>query len=414
MGNYTLDTRVWVCPFTRQDEEQEIIIGRLDTAVFLVLPSDAVELLDNLAQGKTIREALFLYQEKHNEVPDIEDLLTALELQGFVQPLDSKGDWQNSSTTRHTKSKPIRYHFSNFPQSLAKRIFSQRAVLIYSGVIGLGCMAIVLDPSVIPTWKAHFFKENFTVMRLGLVLINCLILFLHEMAHLVAARAVGISSQMGISHRLWFLVAETDMTGVWSVPRYQRYLPFLAGILLDATSAAILILLLFAHNREWLNLHPVALQLSRAILLTYLMSLLWQCYLFMRTDFYFVLANFFRCKNLMKDTEAFLQNQVYRILRTKKWVDQSHIPRSERRVIRWYSVLWLIGRIAALSSLTIITVPLIWQYGLEIIKVLGNGYAANPYAFIDALVMLFVVFAFQGLGFGLWTRSLYIYWRKNA
>lgn len=414
MNTYTLDTRVWVCQFTRQKEEQETIIGRLDTAVFLVLPSDAVELLDALAQGKTIREALFLYQEKYNEVPDIDDFLTALELQGFVQPIDSKNLTQNPSAIRHAKIQPIQYHFSNFPQSLAKQIFSQRALFIYCGVIVLGCMAIIFDSSIIPTWKAFFFKENLTVMRLALLLINCFTLFLHEMAHLVAARAVGISSRMGISHRLWYLVAETDMTGVWSVPQHQRYLPFLAGILLDTTSAAILILFLFAHNHEWLSLHPVTLQLSQAVLLTYLMSLLWQCYLFMRTDFYFVLANFFRCKNLMKDTEVFLQNQVSRILQTKKQINQSHIPRYERRFIFWYSWLWLMGRIAALSTLIIITFPLIWHYGLEILTVLGNGYAVNPYAFIDALVMLFISFIFQGLGFLLWIRSLYIFWRKNV
>jgi hypothetical protein len=52
-------------------------------------------------------------------------------------------------------------------------------------------------------------------MQLLVMVIGYATVFLHEMAHLVAARgAVGVSSRLGISHRLWYLVAETDMTGV--------------------------------------------------------------------------------------------------------------------------------------------------------------------------------------------------------
>ena len=60
-------------------------------------------------------------------------------------------------------------------------------------------------------------------------------IFVHELAHLIAARAVGVNSRMGISHRLWYLVAETDLTGLWSVTRNQRYLPMLAGMIVDLT-----------------------------------------------------------------------------------------------------------------------------------------------------------------------------------
>ena len=411
MGNFTDDICVAVHPFTRQSEGKEVVIGRLDTAVFLVLPSDAIELLDYLALGKTVGEAQSLYQQKYGKVPDLENLLDILESKGFVRPLandraaESYIVIKTTSNLGNAKSAAVRFHFANFPQSLAQRLTSRRVLTSCGILVGFALTAIAVDPSIVPGWDAYFFRENLTLMRLVLLLIGYFTLFLHEMAHLVAARAVGVSSRLGIGNRMWYLVAETDMTGIWGIPRNLRYLPFLAGSLLDATSASVLTLIFFAQSHGWLMLHPVVFQLGQAMLLTYLMRLLWQCYLFVRTDFYFVIANFFRCKSLMKDTEVYLRNQLARIWRSIRPVNQSHIPVAEMRVIRWYALLWLVGRIAALGSLIFISMPLVWHYFLAIFTVLSAGYQANPYAFLDALLMGLLIFTPQGIGFGLWIRS---------
>ncbi len=410
MGKYTASILVAVYPFTRQSEGEEVVIGRLDTTMFLVLPSDAVELLDYLADGKTVGDAQSLYQEKYGEVPDMEEFLDSLERKGFVRPrvkdrADQSATMETTFVPRSTRSAPVRFHFANFPQSLARRLFSRPVLIICGVLITLALASIFVDPSIFPGWQAYFFKENVTLTVLVLIMLDCVALFLHEMAHLVAARAVGVSCRMGISNRMWILVAETDMTGIWGVPRNQRYLPFVAGALLDAVSASALILVFFMESRGWIVLHPVVFLLGRAMLLNYLFGLLWQCYFFIRTDFYYVIANFFRCKSLMKDTEVFLRNQVARIFRSCRLVNQSHIPVAEMRVIRWYALLWLVGRIAALGYLIFISIPLMWHYYLAIFAVLSAGYQANPYAFIDALLMVLVVFAPQGVGFWLWIRS---------
>jgi hypothetical protein len=269
----------------------------------------------------------------------------------------------------------------------------------------LGLISITINPYIIPGWDAFFFQDNSTIKTLFLIFFSYLTLFLHEMAHLIAARAVGVSCRMGISNRMWYLVAETDMTGVWRIPRNQRYLPYFAGAILDATLASFVILSLFVHNQRWLALHPLVFELARAMLLIYLTRLVWQCYLFVRTDLYFVISNFFRCKNLMKDTEVYLLNQVARIIPSIKRVDQSHIPVAERQFIRVYAVLWLVGRSVAISYLIFITIPLTWHYLFQAYKVLSAGYAANPSAFLDTLLMIFLIFIPEVIGFWLWVRS---------
>jgi putative peptide zinc metalloprotease protein len=410
----TVDVFIEVYPFTRQVDGDEIVIGRLDTAVFLALLPDAVELLDHLADGKTVKQAQLLYQEKYGEIPDMEDFLTLLQQKGLVYPKETNQhiDQPNIVTNRSyffnvVEHLPNRFHFVNFPQTLAKQLFSRFALVFYSILILLAICAVALEPSIVPGWEAFFFRENITLMILSLTVLGYFTLFLHELAHLIAARAVGISSRLGISHRLWMVVAETDMTGIWSIPKSKRYVPFLAGPLLDMVSASIIIFILFGVHQHWITLPPIIFLLIRAILLSYLLRLLWQCYFFVRTDFYYIFANYFNCKNLMKDTENLLKNQIAKIIGSIPPVDLSSIPKAEMRVIRWYSCIWITGRLVAVGSLIFISIPLMYSYFIAIFHAISLGYRANIAAFIDTLVIGSLFCVHQGAGLYLWLRSLH-------
>jgi putative peptide zinc metalloprotease protein len=399
---YPADALVSIYPFTRQSEGDEFIIGRVDTNIFLALPSDAIELLDYLAAGNTIGQAQRLYQQKYHELPDIEGLLEVLEENDFVNILSSK----QIVLPTHTKQPKQTNHFTWISESFAKKIFSQKVLIGSVLVIVLALAALVFQPGIMPGYQAFVFTKNVTMMTLILTGINVVAVFLHEMAHLVAAKAVGVSCQLRLSNRLWILVAETDMTGIWGVPRNQRYLPFLAGPLLDVVLTSVLLLILFAQQEKWVAINPIALQLIQAIVLSYLLGLIWQCYFFVRTDFYYVIANFFRCRSLMKDTKVFLQNQLFKLFKFSRIADQSSIPRGEMRVIRCYSVIYVLGHIAAFWSLLFIGIPTLWNYASLLLGTLSAGYESNPYAFTDALVMGLLVFGIQGLGIFLWINSL--------
>jgi putative peptide zinc metalloprotease protein len=412
MEHYTAKSRVFVHPFVRQHDGEGIIIGRPDTATFLALPSDAIEILDCLADGKTVGEAQLHYQEKYSIIPDMGEFLSILEEEGFIRRLPTNTTNLPSDALlpplepRAREPSKVRFHFANFPQHLAQLFFCKPALAVYGAMIALAMAIIVIDPSIVPGWDAFLFRENIVLMRSILFLIGFVTLFLHEMAHLVAARAVGVSSRLGIGNRMWVLVAETDMTGVWSIPRNQRHLPFLAGPLLDCVAASVLIIFFFIIKQAHISVYPAALQIGRAVLFGYLLGLIWQCYFFVRTDFYYVIANFFGCKNLMGDTIIFLQNRLARVIRSISAIDQSHIPASEMRFIRWYSLIWLTGRTIALYVLFFIIIPLIYSYCLIIYSTINAGYKANPYAFVDAVSIGLVFLIFRGIGFWLWIHEL--------
>jgi putative peptide zinc metalloprotease protein len=382
---YTRDTVVAVRPFVRQPDGEDVIIGNAENGVFLAVPLEAVELLDHLAQGKSVGEVSDLYHQKHGETPDMDDFLGLLETKGIVGPVGAGGDGTELAARSMESVRP-RYHFSNFPQQLARRLFSYPVCAGCFAVIALALWIVGRNPSLLPAPRDLYFPDHRAVSLTLLVAASYATIFLHELAHLIAARAAGVNSRMGISYRLWYLVAETDLTGLWAAPKRQRYMPMLAGMLLDAFSAAVLMLVLFAGLKEWLSLPPLSERLLRALAFTYLMRVLWQFFLFVRTDLYYVIAALFNCRNLLRDTSAWLRNQVSRVIPWVRPVDQSRIPPGENRFIRWYAVLWVAGRLWALFTLFWVTVPVSASYLRDVVAAFRAGYSASPGNFVDALI----------------------------
>lgn len=392
---------VAVVPFLRQEDGSEVIIGHPGKSQFISLPREAVEVLDLLASRKTLEEVQKTCLEKYGEAPDLGEFLESLEERGFVRPGHEEAPLPDPRESK------LKYHFTFIPERYAKAVFSKPVLSASAALVLLTLFALMSDPSLIPGWKALFFKRNITANFLLLMTIGLATTFLHEMAHLTAARAEGVLCRIGISNRLWILVAETDMTGVWLLPRNRRYLPILAGPWLDTVSASLLVLLFYAGKRGWVDLGPESWRILAAVLMSYLLRLLWQCYFFVRTDFYYVYATFFNCKDLMGDTKRYLRNQVARVLGRGAPRDQQHIPEREMRAVRAYSLFWLAGRGAAFWALFKVSFPLMFAYIGHIGSSLANDWRSDRYAFADSLLITVIQLSFPLAGFALWMRSIY-------
>ncbi len=397
---------VQIYPFTRQPDGDEVVIGRPDTGTFVALPVEAVELLDRLAGGRSVGEVEAEYERRHGLRPALADLLTVLESKGLVRPAAGVTETAPAATLLPATPKPIRYHFATIPQSVARIFWGPIALSLYLGTIGWALYLFLRNPDLIPGKSSLLFAEDKTAKVLIVVLISYASLFAHEFCHLLAARAVGVKSRFGISNRLWVLVAETDMTGLWAQPKNQRYLPMLAGPIFDAFFGSLIVLLLFAGSLGQIALSPNLVEVARATLFLCLFRILFQCFFFVRTDFYFVLTNYFGCKNLMSDTENFVRNQFRRLLRLKPLIDQSHIPARERTVISTFSFLWLAGRGLALAALFLVTLPVLFSYIAGALRATLAASSIGAYRVADSLLVGVVNLAPLALGLGLWVRSL--------
>ena len=111
------------------------------------------------------------------------------------------------------------------------------------------------------------------------------LLFLHEGFYILAGRRLGLASRPGIGNRLTYIVFETELNGVHSVPRAQRYLPFLSGMLADGLALAALDLAAEASRHTDGSL-PLAGRVCLGLAFTVVLRIAWQFQLFLRTDLY--------------------------------------------------------------------------------------------------------------------------------
>ena len=403
MQRFTRSATVVLNQITYQADGQDVIAGRVDTGVFVAIPAEAREILDMLGSGLNIGQVSDTFQAKYGETPDLEDFLTLLEGKGLISLAGESSDTVVAATPQ---KRQLKYHFGNFPQPLARLLFGKPALMIYGIVIAAAIFETIIHPSITPGVSDLYFPSD-RALTWGLVVLAAYFsLFLHELAHLIAARAHGISSRLGVGHRLWFLVAETDLTGLWSIPRNERYLPFVAGMIFDAVLCSGIVFVLVAHTHGALALSALFLRFFRALFFTLLMRLLWEFFLYLRTDIYYVIANAFKCRNLLGDTEAFLRNQAARVFPSIRKVSLEGIPPQELRVIRIYSIIWILGRIWAFTILVTVTIPLLVHYTYDLQHVFIAGYSSSPSNFIDSLVLFMSFFVPLTVGAVLWIQGL--------
>jgi len=398
MAQFALDARVAVRPLAHQRDGESVTIGDLSRQVFLTIPVEALDILNPLSEGKTVGETVALYERAHGQTPDVADFLAVLADEGLVAPWD---DADFSAEIARSSAAPL----GRISPAVARRLVGA-PVLALCALAVTGAVALVAtDPGVMPGPDVLVFHDHLAAFSAAMFTFILAGVMVHEIGHLVAARASGVPARIGIGHRLWIVVAETDLTGMWMAPKRDRYLAFVAGPIIDAVSAALLVGVLWAQRRGWIDLSPAIAQFTAAALLTYLVRLLWQCFVFVRTDFYYVIATALDCKSLLADTEDLLRNRWAKFRHKAPVVDQSEIPPREMRAVRVYSVIWLGGRVLAFTALILITLPVLVGYGSEVVDAATGG--DSSYGALDLLTLAVLGIGVQGAGLVMWIRSLH-------
>lgn len=224
------------------------------------------------------------------------------------------------------------------------------------------------------------------------------LLLLHECAHLVTARATGVPGRMRLGTRLQFLVMQTDISGIELAPRRHRLTAYLAGIATNLTVASLAALAAGAT-------HGTPRRILAAVALLALLPLPFQLMVFMRTDLYFVLQDLTRCRDLYGDGVAYTKYAARRALCRTTAPDPSlELPAHERRAVRAYSVVLVVGTALCLAFLATVTLPADITLFARAVAHLGPGH--SPAVRLDATA---VMVALGGVHV-LWART---WWRDR-
>lgn len=263
---------------------------------------------------------------------------------------------------------------------------------------------LIVNPTLIPRYSDLVWDRHGTVVILGNALIGWTIVLMHELAHLSTSRAAGVPGRMSFGTRLHFLVAQTDVTGVWASPRRTRLTVYLSGIAVNFAIAALGVLFQASMG------HGGALSgLAAAIVAIAILGIPMQFLVFMRTDIYYVIQDLAGARDLYKDAASYLQNLLRRVMRPRRpfssLASTEMLPPKEHRVVRIYSGVLLFGTAACLVFASTITLPAIIVVATRSLHEIAS--AEDAFRVFDAIVTLL-------MGLGVTTLWLRAWWRRHG
>lgn len=308
-----------------------VTIGNTTTGSFVAVPEVGGVVLRTLADGATVEEAAEAARAFGGEEVDVADFLAALEDAGILS-------YPEGGSTGQRKVRWI----AAVPQRVARPLFGRLAWMLYGAATVFCLVAMVLKPALRPTYESYMYLPDPALSLLTLGGLELVLTVAHEAWHWLAGRALGVPARFRISYRGVFLVAETDLSLLLTLPRRRRYGPLLAGLALNASVLAVALALRWLYFTSLLPVPDVLARLLAAVVLSSVFVMVMQCAVFLRTDLYAVLACALGCENLYRVSWLTLKQRLLRLTDPEAGELQEASGR-DRSVARWFSLLYLVG-----------------------------------------------------------------------
>lgn len=375
-------------PLVFVPEGDDVTVGRRDVDVYAVLPADGAALLRRLSDGTPLEAAAAWYEQTYGESVDLGDFVESLRELGFLrEDLDD--------TARPADTRPVRW------QWLGRLVFSPVGWLAYAALLVVGVLAVVHDPALVPQPSHVFFTPYLTIVELTVMFGSLPLVLLHELGHVLAGRRLGLRTRVRLSQRLHYLVIETVMDGLVAVPRRQRWLPMLAGMLVDVAVMAALTLLAAYDKRDG-HLSVIG-GAALALCFATIPRIAWQFYFFLRTDIYQLLSTVLGTVDLHGASSAVLRSWWLRLRRgdttasAPDELDRWH-PR-DRRAARWYAPLIVVGYSAVVVVTLLVVLPLAATVFGTLLGRLAHGEGSAAERWDAVLVLSFTLINVAVAGF---------------
>jgi putative peptide zinc metalloprotease protein len=282
------------------EQDGGFIVGDSTRGDFVQMPSIGVTVIERLRAGASIAEVTATFREiaSSEAAPsgdvDVLDFAKALLELGFVAAVDGAVIADTGS------DQPERRWLTGPRPEKIRWLFGRVAWSVYS-LLFAGCIAIeIAAPSYRPHGSDFFFLNDPLASVAILTLISFAVVGGHECFHWLAGCAQGVGARFAISRRLYFLVFETDLTQLWSVPRRRHYGPLLAGMASDTIVLSVTIAIRMLAASGAVSIPPAATRLLGAVAVLVTTNLVWQFCVFLRNDLYLVLSTLLGCVNLWR------------------------------------------------------------------------------------------------------------------
>lgn len=342
--------RLRLVPLSVVPRGDELLVGDVSQGEFVVLPAIAGVILDGIAAGEQLARVAELARDAAGEEVDVLDFAESLLELGFVTHINGQP----------LEAERVRLHDGGRVGArlaeLARPLFSRPAWIVYATLAVACAVLLLLAPRYRPHSGSLFFLHDPLASIALLGLIDSVLVALHEGAHWLSARVAGVPARITLGRRLYFLVAQTDLTSLLALPRRRRFGPLLAGMAFDTVVLALLLgaQIAAAHGLweppSWLA------RLITALVLLRLTGIGFQFLVYMRTDLYAVLVIGLDCLQLTRTTHLTVRRALRRLSDEQAAELAAADPR-DLQTVRWYIWLYVAGLVWAAWFLATYAIP---------------------------------------------------------
>lgn len=371
------DTKVEILRFLWRKDGESYIVWRENGPNFVELSEESLAALRLLQKGKRLQEVSHILKKKYGESYNVRRLVSEFTQLGFVSSIDG---------TPISLSQAKGRTFSFIKRRHVSWIYSRPLLISYLFLIGFTLMILISNPEYLPQYSDYFFHESYLVTLAISIFIGFGLVFAHELAHLIAGKAVGVHGYFSLGMILYLPVAETNLTQLWSVPRSKRYIPFLAGMLNDGLLIAMAIILLWLSDLGLTARIEPIYTFAKFLVLVLSLGIMWQFLFFVRTDIYYVVSNMLGCRNLYDDSWNLILNTVLSPLGLE--AKSTDISSRELRIIKLYAPFMLTATALSISVFTLFGLPILFQVLFKGIQMLSLSYEANLPNFTEGLLLM--------------------------
>jgi hypothetical protein len=260
---------------------------------YILVPSFVEEIIYRLAQGETVGQVQQSFKERGEEV-DLCDFVRELVNLNYIERIN---DYQIDSL-QLTEAGGFSFPF--IQQKHARWIFNKKVGVIWLIIVLLGVVITFSGNagSIIPTYQSFFWHPILLIVVLGSFVFDIITGITHEFCHFLAARACGNSfSSISLSRRLFHLVYQTKVRNIWSLSKKQRYLVYLSGMMYDLFLLSLFTIISLLSKDKSILIY----NFSRFAILFLGFGILFEFRFYMKTDFYFFLADWLDYPTLYED-----------------------------------------------------------------------------------------------------------------
>lgn len=369
-------------PLTYLPEGDGVVVGCRETDSYAVLPPDGAALLQLLSQVSP-QEAAEWYAEHYGEPVDVDDFLATVAELGFV------ADGHAARPAEGLRG-----------QRLGRLLFSPVSAVGAAALVVVAVLVVARDNALLPRTDHVFFSDYLLLIELTVAFGQIPLILVHELFHLLAARRVGVPARIRVGQRMYFVVFETVMDGLVAVPRRQRYLPMLAGMLADLLLVCLLTVLAALSGGSG-PVAGVCLALAFSTLIRFALEFL----LFLRTDVYYLICTLTGTIDLHTTSNQIIANLWWRLLRRE---DRIHDPARwhprDVRAARWYTPVHVLGYGLATVLLLIVLLPISWRFVTTAAGQLVDPHLTSP-LFWDSLALLLLTTSQPAVAGLIWLRD---------